>query len=244
MISLLNSNVSVKYSLTGHLAATDVIGDGFYDAGKVPAAQRVLTLKELSTQPVNKKRPIIFVNTATENKKEDDKQKEEARAESPAEKPWKMMEDVSLQILVKVAKESIISLSDERERWASLARLVNEAMGGAVEMEKLHKFPWVLHLSELKFQLQSNVVPIGLINRGIYCHRAVLFKCVADCIGMSCSLVRGEYNRAWNEVLFFNGNPSRNERPSQPCRYIVDLIHRPGSLLAASTAAAVQYQTI
>ncbi|XP_056290596.1 armadillo repeat-containing protein 3 isoform X2 [Pseudoliparis swirei] len=244
MISLLNSNVSVKYSLTGHLAATDVIGDGFYDAGKVPAAQRVLTLKELSTQPVNKKRPIIFVNTATENKKEDDKQKEEARAESPAEKPWKMMEDVSLQILVKVAKESIISLSDERERWASLARLVNEAMGGAVEMEKLHKFPWVLHLSELKFQLQSNVVPIGLINRGIYCHRAVLFKCVADCIGMSCSLVRGEYNRAWNEVLFFNGNPSRNERPSQPCRYIVDLMHQPGSLLAASTAAAVQYQTI
>lgn len=55
-------------------------------------------------------------------------------------------------------------------------RLVSEAMGGAVEMEKLHEFPWVLHLSELKFQLQSNVVPIGLIRRGIYCHRALLFK--------------------------------------------------------------------
>lgn len=56
------------------------------------------------------------------------------------------------------------------------ARLVSEAMGGAVEMEKLHEFPWVLHLSELKFQLQSNVVPIGLIRRGIYRHRALLFK--------------------------------------------------------------------
>lgn len=56
------------------------------------------------------------------------------------------------------------------------ARLVSEAMGGAVEMEKLHEFPWVLHLSELKFQLQSNVVPIGLITRGIYRHRALLFK--------------------------------------------------------------------
>lgn len=55
-------------------------------------------------------------------------------------------------------------------------RLVSEAMGGAVEMEKLHEFPWVLHLSELKFQLQSNVVPIGLIRNGIYCHRALLFK--------------------------------------------------------------------
>lgn len=55
-------------------------------------------------------------------------------------------------------------------------RLVSEAMGGAVEMERLHEFPWVLHLSELKFQLQSNVVPIGLIRKGIYCHRALLFK--------------------------------------------------------------------
>lgn len=57
-----------------------------------------------------------------------------------------------------------------------VARLVSEAMGGAVEMEKLHEFPWVLHLSELKFQLQSNVVPIGSISKGIYCHRALLFK--------------------------------------------------------------------
>uniref|UniRef100_A0A8C9X6I6 Armadillo repeat containing 3 n=1 Tax=Sander lucioperca TaxID=283035 RepID=A0A8C9X6I6_SANLU len=35
MISLLNFNLSVKYSLTSHLASTDIISDGFYDAGKV-----------------------------------------------------------------------------------------------------------------------------------------------------------------------------------------------------------------
>lgn len=209
-------------------------------------------------------------------------------------------------------------------------------MGGAVEMQQLHEFPWVLHLSELKFQLQSNVVPIGMITRGIYCHRALLFKvrltslphgniscffsvpiplqtlyfthifwhpilspfslrsphpplivflsllsfllhfssfhthnnplhsipllfpnnsdlnrlrsltfqCLADCIGMSCTLVRGDYNRAWNEVLLFDGNPSDNGCSSQPCRYVVDLMHQPGSLLTANTPAAVQYQTI
>ncbi|XP_077951956.1 armadillo repeat-containing protein 3 isoform X4 [Gasterosteus aculeatus] len=270
-ISLLNSNLSVKYSLTGHLAVTDLISDGFYDAGKPPAGQSILTLKELSEQPVNEQRPIIVINTAkavtldvrevrnsnqsepdtsskggsrtTRKKKEDNKQKEEDQTETPKGKPWKMMDDVFLQVLLKEAKESIIPLSDEREQCAALARLVSEAMGGAVEMEKLHKVPWLLHLSELKFLLQSNVIPIGLINRGIYCHRALLFKCLADRIGMSCTLVRGEYNRAWNEVLLFNGNPSRNQRSSKPCRYIVDLMHQPGSLLKASTPAALQYQT-
>lgn len=57
-----------------------------------------------------------------------------------------------------------------------IARLVSKAMGGAVAVEKLHEFPWMLHLSELKFQLQSNIVPVGFIRKGIYCHRALLFK--------------------------------------------------------------------
>uniref|UniRef100_A0A8C9X4F7 Armadillo repeat containing 3 n=1 Tax=Sander lucioperca TaxID=283035 RepID=A0A8C9X4F7_SANLU len=241
MISLLNFNLSVKYSLTSHLASTDIISDGFYDAGKV----RYVLLKLMCNRGHLKECELIYKykKKLLKNKK-DDKQKNETRAESPTEKPWKMMDDVSLQLLVNEAKKTILPLSDEREQCAALARLVSEAMGGAVEMEKLHEFPWVLHLSELKFQLQSNVVPIGLISRGIYCHRALLFKCLADCIGMSCTLERGEYSQAWNEVLLFNGNPSMNERSSQPYRYIVDLMHQPGSLLTANTPAAVQYQTI
>uniref|UniRef100_G3ND43 Armadillo repeat containing 3 n=1 Tax=Gasterosteus aculeatus aculeatus TaxID=481459 RepID=G3ND43_GASAC len=225
-ISLLNSNLSVKYSLTGHLAVTDLISDGFYDAGKVCVCMCTIEMDV-------KQRPLkgIPIYLQHRKKKEDNKQKEEDQTETPKGKPWKMMDDVFLQVLLKEAKESIIPLSDEREQCAALARLVSEAMGGAVEMEKLHEVPWLLHLSELKFLLQSNVVPIGLINRGIYCHRALLFKCLADRIGMSCTLVRGEYNRAWNEVLLFNGNPSRNQHSSKPCRYIVDLMHQPGSLL-------------
>nr|XP_019942913.1 PREDICTED: armadillo repeat-containing protein 3 [Paralichthys olivaceus] len=244
MISLLKSNLPVKYSLTDHLASTDIVRDGFYDAGKARAGQRILTLEEFSKQPVNQQRPIIVFNTTTEKKKDSDQQKDETQPVSPAEEPWKMMDDVSLQVLVKETKESILSLDDEREQCAALARMVSEVMGGAVEMEKLHAFPWVLHLSELKFQLQSNVIPIGLITRGIYCHRALLFKCLADFIGMSCTLVRGEYNRAWNEVLLFSVDPSSNGRSSQPSRYLVDLMHRPGSLLAVNTPAAVQYQSI
>ncbi|KAM4544134.1 armadillo repeat-containing protein 3 [Fundulus diaphanus] len=251
MISLLNTNLPVKYSLMGHLASTDIITSGFYDAGKVCLGQTVLTLEELSKQPVNQNRAIIVVDIATEyekhfpfttsKKKEKEKQYEEAQ-ESPPEKQ-NMMEDVYLQMLIREAKESVLPLKDEQEQYAALARLVSKAMGGAVATEKLHQFQWVLHHSELKFQLKSNVIPIGLINKGIYCHRALLFKCLADCIEKGCTLVRGEYNRAWNEVVLFGEDPD-NQRSSQPRRYIVDLMHQPGTLLPVDTPAAAMYQTI
>uniref|UniRef100_A0AAQ5YWM1 EDR1/CTR1/ARMC3-like peptidase-like domain-containing protein n=1 Tax=Amphiprion ocellaris TaxID=80972 RepID=A0AAQ5YWM1_AMPOC len=229
MISLLNSNLSVKYSLIGHLTSSDIITDGFYDAGKARPGQRVLTLDELSKQPVNKNQPVIVINTAPEYDLKN-----------------YMFRCVKSRILLKLHTYNINYISKQKCTLYLVlcVRLVSDLMGGAVEMEKLHEFSWMLHLSELKFQLQSNVVPIGLISKGIYCHRALLFKCLADCIGISCSLVRGEYNRAWNEVLLFKWNASRNQHSSQPCRYIVDLMHQPGSLLEVDTPAAVRYQTI
>uniref|UniRef100_I3KAM3 Armadillo repeat containing 3 n=1 Tax=Oreochromis niloticus TaxID=8128 RepID=I3KAM3_ORENI len=196
---LLNSNLSFKYSLTSSLASTDIITGGFYDAGKARPGQRMLTLEELSKQPVNQRRAIIFVNKAT----------------------------------VLPEYESNVRVCFDTKPW-----------GGAVEMEKMHEFSWILHLSELKIQLQSNVIPIGFIKKGIYYHRALLFKSLADCIGLSCTLVRGDYNRAWNEVLLFSRNSSNKLHSSQPCRYIVDLMHQPGNLFPVNSPAAVQYQTI
>uniref|UniRef100_A0A665WDD4 Armadillo repeat containing 3 n=1 Tax=Echeneis naucrates TaxID=173247 RepID=A0A665WDD4_ECHNA len=266
MMSLLDFNLSVKYSLTGHLAFSDIINDGFYDAGKFPTGQRILTLEELSRQPVNQHRPIIVVNTASEY---------EANIAASGLKIWakitytKHKIDLSSELLMLLFSFKVTPNSDGNTQkgvnhylpvpghktntsafvtcFVSMylgVRLVSEVMGGAVKMEKLHEFPWVLHLSELKFQLHSNIIPIGSIRRGFYCHRALLFKCLADCMGMSSTLVRGEYNRAWNEILVFSGNPSSHGHSSQPCRFIIDLMHQPGSLLGATTPAAVQYQTI
>ncbi|XP_038133596.1 armadillo repeat-containing protein 3-like, partial [Cyprinodon tularosa] len=237
MSSLLNSNLPVKYSLMGHLASTDIITSGFYDAGKASLAHKVLTLEELSMQPVNLQRAVIVINIAAEKKKKEDKNKR-----PPTAKQQKMVEDVSLEMLIKEAQDSILPLKDEEEQYAALARLVSEAMGGAVAKESLHQFGWTLHHSELKFQLKSNIIPIGLIRKGIYLHRALLFKCLSDCMEMSCTLVRGEYNRAWNEVILFSKDSSFPRPP--PRRYIVDLMHQPGTLLPVDTPAAVKYQTI
>lgn len=67
---------------------------------------------------------------------------------------------------------------------------------------------------------------------------------LSDRIGLSCSLVRGDYNRAWNEVLL----PSTTTRATglypHLQTYIIDLMHKPGTLMKCETPAAEQYQTI
>ena len=49
-------------------------------------------------------------------------------------------------------------------------------MGGPIERGQLANFSWELPLSQIKFDLKSNVIPIGMIKAGIHYHRALLFK--------------------------------------------------------------------
>ncbi|XP_064797315.1 armadillo repeat-containing protein 3-like [Oncorhynchus masou masou] len=287
---LLDSNLSLKYSLTNTLAPTDITVDGFYDPGQARSGQRVLTLEDLSKQPVNQRRPVIAINakpldtvsvdqseerqqdsptetrtasvlsskgsTRTPSKgkskgrKEDEKLRDEDESKPQqevamvTEKPWMLPYDAAFHALVTEATKTILPLHVESEQYSALARLVSEVMGGAVEVDREHDFLWELHLSELRYELQSNIIPIGQIRKGTYYHRALLYKVLADRIGVSCSLVRGEYNRVWNEVLLSVGTPRYPGCQPQPRAHLVDLIHQPGRLLRANTPQAKQYQTI
>ncbi|XP_020349863.1 armadillo repeat-containing protein 3 [Oncorhynchus kisutch] len=287
---LLDSNLSLKYSLTNTLAPTDITVDGFYDPGQARSGQRVLTLEDLSKQPVNQRRPVIAINakpldtvsvdqseerqqdsptetrtasvlsskgsTRTPSKgkskgrKEDEKLRDEDESKPQqevamvTEKPWMLPYDAAFHALVTEATKTILPLHVESEQYSALARLVSEVMGGAVEVDRQHDFLWELHLSELRYELQSNIIPIGQIRKGTYYHRALLYKVLADRIGVSCSLVRGEYNRVWNEVLLSVGTPHYPGCQPQPRAHLVDLIHQPGRLLRANTPQAKQYQTI
>ena len=49
-------------------------------------------------------------------------------------------------------------------------------MGGPIEKGQLSNFGWELPLSQVKFELKSNVIPLGKIKSGIHIHRALLFK--------------------------------------------------------------------
>ncbi|XP_073741661.1 armadillo repeat-containing protein 3 isoform X5 [Callorhinus ursinus] len=184
-------------------------------------------------------------------KREEEKVKEEEEVatapklagEGSPDKEWYPPSDPDFCVYVYEVTKSIFPITNIKEQIEALAKYVAEKMGGKVSKEKLHDFSWELHISELKFQLKSNVIPIGLIKKGIFYHRALLFKALADKIGIGCSLVRGEYGRAWNEVKLMNESRKGLIGALPPPEvYIVDLMFHPGGLMKLRSKEADLYR--
>lgn len=68
-------------------------------------------------------------------------------------------------------------------------------------------------------------------------------QALADKIGIGCSLVRGEYGRAWNEVKLMNESQKGVIGGLPPPEvYIVDLIFHPGGLMKLKSKEADRYR--
>ncbi|KAK0062177.1 armadillo repeat-containing protein 3-like isoform X7 [Biomphalaria pfeifferi] len=185
-----------------------------------------------------------FKEKEEKNPKEDDSQDKER--ESVIREPGVFCPPPDPQLFKYIEEviDKILPLPSIRVQVVALAEFVSLKMGGRIPRGEVANFSWELPLNQLRFQLKSNVIPIGRIKAGIHIHRALLYKTLADRIALPCSLTRGEYNRAWNEVLL----PDEDEDPLipkfPPKRYIVDLVHEPGSLLVPDTQAAVSYMKL
>ncbi|XP_031795729.1 armadillo repeat-containing protein 3 isoform X3 [Sarcophilus harrisii] len=329
---LLNNNLSLKYCQTGYLSSSNMIPDGFYDAGRINPGKKLLSLKELALQEPNDRRAIILINskpysayptytteekfsdsvsgrssslqrrgrtsagigsptdekadvpglaTATgsktflkerasrdhqeqrltsrrtqsifrkgKGKKEEEKNKEEEEVaalakivESSTDKEWCPPSDNEFCNYITEISRTILPITDLKTQIETLAKFVAEKMGGPISKKLLHEFKWELHISEVKFQLRSNIVPIGYIKKGTFYHRALLFKALADKIGIGATLVRGEYNRAWNEVKLveesYKGVTGLLPRPEE---FIIDLMFEPGALLKTRSQEAEFYK--
>ncbi|XP_009501826.2 armadillo repeat-containing protein 3 [Phalacrocorax carbo] len=147
-------------------------------------------------------------------KKEEEKMKEVMQIVSKVQDEinlenshWLRPADFILLDYINDVSKTILPLTTTREQVVALAQFVADKMGGPIERDKLHDFNWELHISEIEFELKCNVVPIGKVKKGTFYHRALLFKVIADRIGIGCSLVRGKYNRAWNEVKLVDDSP-------------------------------------
>ncbi|XP_064608678.1 LOW QUALITY PROTEIN: armadillo repeat-containing protein 3-like [Liolophura sinensis] len=187
--------------------------------------------------------------TKAQREREEKQKEEELQAQLQKEmesedKPYSPPPDPSLLKYIEEVVAKIQPIPSLRQQVQVLAQYVSEKLGGAIERGQVSNFSWELPMSQVKFELKSNVVPIGKIKAGIHVHRALLFKVLADKIALPCTLVRGEYYRAWNEVLL----PTEPETPSDPVFppkwYVVDLVHNPGGLLLADSIEATNYQKL
>ncbi|XP_065061689.1 armadillo repeat-containing protein 3-like isoform X1 [Rhopilema esculentum] len=156
---------------------------------------------------------------------------------------WHPPFDEKLAKHIDHCKEKILTLETTRKQIEALSIFVSSKMGGPIPKDEVPKCSFELPISQLKLELNSNVIPIGEVQIGIYYHRALLFKAIADRIGISCSLVRGDYGRAWNEVRLCKAEQADGVR-YPPETYIVDLMHNPGELFLQGSPAAVSYQRI
>ncbi|XP_005153028.2 armadillo repeat-containing protein 3 isoform X2 [Melopsittacus undulatus] len=185
-------------------------------------------------------------------KKEEEKSKEDIQILSAVQDEinlqntqWLPPPDLILLDYINDAFKTILPLTTTREQVVALAQFVADKMGGPIERDKLYDFSWELHISEIQFELKCNVVPIGKVKKGTFYHRALLFKAIADRIGIGCSLVRGKYNRAWNEVKLVDDSPQGITGLLLPPReYIVDLMFEPGHLIKEGSVEADQYKHI
>jgi hypothetical protein len=108
--------------------------------------------------------------------------------------------DANLAQMIQFLSELIPTMSSEQQVKA-IALAVAKQMGGPVPEGQIAEFNVKFKISELKLQLNSNVIPIGHITQGTFYHRALLFKVICDRLGLKpCTLARGDYGRAWNLV--------------------------------------------
>ncbi|KAG0478012.1 hypothetical protein HPP92_012731 [Vanilla planifolia] len=108
-----------------------------------------------------------------------------------------------------------------------LADLVSRFMGGAFHTEQAELFvQWKRSTNELKTTQGHVVIHIGSLSYGLCRHRAILFKELADSLGLPCRLAQGckhcsSTYRTSCLVKLYNHEQSLRE-------YVVDLIREPG----------------
>lgn len=81
----------------------------------------------------------------------------------------------------------------------ALAKVVSQRLGGPDASESALKQRWCLALQARQRMLGgcSAVALLGTVTVGSSRHRALMFKVLADALGMRCRLIRGRCEEPW-----------------------------------------------
>uniref|UniRef100_A0A7N0UZQ8 non-specific serine/threonine protein kinase n=1 Tax=Kalanchoe fedtschenkoi TaxID=63787 RepID=A0A7N0UZQ8_KALFE len=144
--------------------------------------------------------------------------------------------DVSLKDLEDKAKELSCSSENPMVLVEKLGKLVAAHMGGDFPAEQGDlQIRWKLLSKRLKDFHKCIVVPIGSLSLGLCRHRAILFKKLADYIGLPCRIARGcKYcvtdHRSSCLIKIEEGDKQSSRE------YIVDLVGKPGTVCSPDSS--------
>lgn len=168
-----NLDLPAQYWLKSSLSAESVITDGFMDVGYAGSATKFPTLAELQNMSIDSKREVLLVDSK---------------------------QDPKFVKMVNILNDNYALLS-LAEKFRAVAVLVFHVSGGHLTNGDGNSSSYRFRIAELKNTSHSNIILIGSIDQGTFYHRALLFKALADRLGLTpCSVVRGEYGRAWNVI--------------------------------------------
>lgn len=119
---------------------------------------------------------------------------------------------------------------------ASLAKLVCERLGGCIHYDRYQLVDFSGEISRLMTARASKVLPIGDLRRGVARHRALLYKALADRVGLAVGLHMGKCLRG------AHAHHSWNSMVSEGKVLVVDVLHSPGMLYEDGTDAALKYK--
>ncbi|XP_019239060.1 PREDICTED: serine/threonine-protein kinase EDR1-like isoform X2 [Nicotiana attenuata] len=137
------------------------------------------------------------------------------------------LEQRALEIAVGL-RSQLIDFSDS-SLMQKLAVLVSDHMGGPVVDPDSMLLAWRSLSFNLKANLGSMVLPLGSLTIGLARHRALLFKVLADSVGIPCRLVKGKQYTGSDDVAM-------NYVKIDGREYIVDLMADPGTLIPSDTS--------
>ncbi|XP_031493013.1 probable serine/threonine-protein kinase SIS8 isoform X1 [Nymphaea colorata] len=116
-----------------------------------------------------------------------------------------------------------------------IAALVSNHMGGPVGDPDGMLASWRALTNQLRLSNSNMVLPLGSLTVGLARHRALLFKVLADAVGISCRLVKGRQHTGSDDVAM---NIVKIDDGSCGREYIVDLMGVPGSLIPSDALTA------
>ncbi|PIM99733.1 Tyrosine kinase [Handroanthus impetiginosus] len=208
--------VAYRYWNYNALSYDDKIMDGFYDLYGVlteSTSSRMPSLVDLQGTPVSDdiSWEAIIVNRAADTK-------------------LLNLEQKALEMAFRLRSHSVNFVTHNMVQ--RLGALVSDHMGGPVGDPDSMLIAWRNLSYKLKADHGSMVLPLGSLTTGLARHRALLFKVLADSLGIPCRLVKGQQFTGSDDVAM---NFVKIDGPRE---YIVDLMADPGTLIPSDAAGA------